>query len=195
MSTCWALETCPLWSCSTPLILPPRPAHSCRHLAHHPSLRESHGKEPNLFTKACDYDPLGCPLKAERQYLRRVMRMDDFLRFNGSRGHFEGSTHYVRAGKHIAAKLRTLLPWVKCIVQLREPISRAISMLVHNADGHKKGCLHRQSVGYCLLNASQLRNTRAHRLPDGYTKALQHWVDTQPADKLLFVQVSSWRVA
>ena len=43
-----------------------------------------------------------------------------------------------QSGEALAAGVRATFPWLKIVVSMREPISRAISMLVHK-DSHAKG--------------------------------------------------------
>ena len=57
---------------------------------------------------------------------------------------------------HLAPGLYNIFPWVKLIMMMREPISRAMSMLIHNQDVSKAGCLMEHSMAHCLMTESQL---------------------------------------
>jgi len=57
-------------------------------------------------------------------------------------------------GTYLAPNLRELMPWIKIIANLREPISRRISWYVFNEDKFQKGCLHNNTLTYCLFNDS-----------------------------------------
>ena len=108
---------------------------------------------------------------------------------------FEASTHYAMNGDVLASGILQAMPWVRVIASLREPISRAASMLVHMADREKAGCLTKQhmTLYQCLITESQLLG---HSGPfnyidspyGNYSYALQSWVSTFPLDQVFVVQ-------
>jgi len=130
------------------------------YLARHNETLASYIKEPEFFVNGCSsMVPENCSEYASIRYIHRTLRSWIYLDWNGTKGSFEGSTHTVREGELLAPRLLATMPWVKLIVSLREPISRAASMLIHNEDKKNLGCLSRfKSMGKCLLKSSQLRN-------------------------------------
>lgn len=162
----------------------------CRsHIGKHPqALRPAH-KEPEFFTKDCnDNPPEGCPKNASIKYIQDTLMMKEFINSKGMIAPYESSTHVVRSGDVFAQKLNTLIPWTKLIISLREPISRAASMLIHMKDVYNEGCLSEHDLGYCLHARSQIRG-----LKDGttsYYDALLAWFTHWPAEQIHIVQVS-----
>jgi hypothetical protein len=108
---------------------------------------------------------------------------------------FEASTHYAMNGDVLAAPLREVLPWVKVVASMREPISRAASMLVHLLDRDNRGCLAepKATLYHCLMTKSQLIGhpgpfNSLDSLHGNYSLALQKWVDAFPRDQIHLVQ-------
>lgn len=161
----------------------------CRYLARHNETLASYLKEPEFFVNGCkSLVPENCSTYATTRYIHRTLRSWIYLDWNGTKGSFEGSTHTVRAGDLLAPRLLNMMPWVKLIVSLREPISRAASMLIHNEDKKNLGCLSRlKSMGKCLLKGSQVRFPTDGGPSDYYT-ALKPWIDTWPSTQLLVLQ-------
>jgi len=86
----------------------------------------------------------------------------------------------------MAPALHRLIPWAKVVINVREPISRAASMLIHMLDVYNEGCLAENDLGYCLHARSQIRG-----LKDGtttYYDALAHWFTHWPEDQIHVVQ-------
>lgn len=159
----------------------------CRHLGkHRDALRPAH-KEPEFFTKDCKNNPPeNCSKEDSEKYIKETLRLDEFVESEGRKAAFESSTHVVRRGDKMAPALYSLVPWVKIIINLREPISRAASMLIHMKDVYQEGCLAEKDLGYCLHARSQIRGLR-----DGtttYYDALSAWFTHWPADQILIVQ-------
>jgi hypothetical protein len=158
------------------------------YLARHNETLASSLKEPEFFVNGCGSRiPEGCSRNATVKYLHYTLRSWIYLDWNGTKGSFEGSTHIVRAGDILAPRLLRMMPWTKLIVNLREPISRAASMLIHNEDRNGMGCLSRKDMGTCLLKSSQIRNPTDGG-PSSYYDALYPWVNTWPAGQLLVMQ-------
>jgi len=81
------------------------------------------------------------------------------------------------------------MPWLKIIVQFREPISRAASMLIHNKDVNQIGCLMRSKIGHCLLHHSQLTEMQKNKYePLTYTEAIQPWIEHFPKEQIHVIQ-------
>ena len=158
------------------------------YLARHNETLASSLKEPEFFVNGCGSKvPEGCSRNATIKYLHYTLRSWIYLDWNGTKGSFEGSTHIVRAGNELAPRLLRMMPWLKLIVNLREPISRAASMLIHNEDRNGMGCLSRRDMGTCLLKSSQITNPSDDG-PASYYDALYPWVNTWPANQLLIIQ-------
>lgn len=159
------------------------------YLARHNETLASSIKEPEFFVNGCkSHIPEGCSKNATVKYIHYTLRSWIYLDWNGTKGSFEGSTHIVRAGEELAPRLLHMMPWVKLIVSLREPISRAASMLIHNEDRNNMGCLARfNDMGKCLLKSSQLKDPKDGG-PDSYHKALEPWIYTWPSTQLFVVQ-------
>lgn len=159
------------------------------YLARHNETLASSLKEPEFFVNGCkSYVPEKCSRNATIKYLHYTLRSWIYLDWNGTKGSFEGSTHIVRAGDILAPRLLHMLPWVKLIVSLREPISRAASMLIHNEDRNGLGCLSRhKTMGSCLLKSSQIKNPYDGG-PSSYHEALYPWIHTWPSTQLLVLQ-------
>jgi len=159
----------------------------CRHLGKHDdALRPAH-KEPEFFTKDCnDNPPSGCSKEDSEKYIKETLKLDEFVASKGSKAAFESSTHVVRRGEKMAPALHKLVPWVKIVINVREPISRAASMLIHMKDVYQEGCLAEKDLGYCLHARSQIRGLR-----DGtttYYDALSSWFTHWPAEQIIVVQ-------
>lgn len=159
----------------------------CRHLGkHEEALRPAH-KEPEFFTIDCKGNPPdGCSKEDSEKYVKETLKLDDFIASKGSKAAFESSTHVVRKGEALAPALYKLVPWTKIVVNVREPISRAASMLIHMKDVYKEGCLAEKDLGYCLHARSQIRGLR-----DGttsYYDALALWFTHWPAEQILVIQ-------
>lgn len=157
-------------------------------MARHNETLASSLKEPEFFVNGCGSKiPEGCSRNASIKYIHYTLRSWIYLDWNGTKGSFEGSTHIVRAGDELAPRLLRMMPWLKLIVNLREPISRAASMLIHNEDRNGLGCLSRKDMGSCLLKSSQITNPSDDG-PSSYYDALYPWVNTWPANQLMVIQ-------
>lgn len=160
---------------------------SCSHLGKHPQALRPLNKEPEFFTNDCNNDPpKGCPEEASIKYINETLKLADFIESKGRIAPYESSTHVVRRGDIMAKKMHDLVPWAKIIISLREPISRAASMLIHMKDVYNEGCLSEENLGYCLHARSQIRG-----LKDGstsYFEALSHWFTHWPETQIHIVQ-------
>lgn len=152
-------------------------------------------KEPEFFSfNNCYYKLFNCSnsaIKAQRtaEYINTTMRMPEFVASRGQKAVFESSTHYVRNGDRLVAPLRPYFPWLKLIMSLREPISRATSMLVHLKDAKNEGCLvTRGDLGTCLLEDSQINGDGAGTRATNYSFPIGYWVRGWPADQMLAIQ-------
>jgi len=161
-----------------------------RYLDKHSQSAPPKVKEPNFFTDNCnEKPPEECPAADTRRYINRILNKKAYLASNGTLATYEASTHIVRAGLNLAPRLAELFPWVKIVIMLREPISRAASMLIHNKDVSDLGCLARKEISYCLLHHSQLTEmTPGKYEPLTYTEAMKYWLDAFPKEQILVIQ-------
>jgi len=158
-----------------------------KHLQDHPDLLPSIPKEPNYFSYRCHYNPPEeCDADEFPIYLKRTLVRNRYQMANGTAGVFEGSTHYVRGGINLVRGLREMMPWLKLIINIREPISRAASMLIHNRDSQKVGCLMKGELGECLLRKSQINGTPQG--PDNYYDAVRPWLEEWPVEQIHVIQ-------
>lgn len=115
---------------------------------------------------------------------------------------FEASTHYGMNGAALAPKLHKVFPWVKIVISMREPISRAMSLLIHMADpksGHRLGCMAEPNADLytCLMTDSQLvgRKKSAKNTPrflkmagKNYSAPVKSWLEAYGKDQVFLVQ-------
>ena len=170
-----------------------------QHLAQHSEVIRPWEKEPEFFSSSCRYNiPDGCSPAVSKDYIQRVLRNSRYCGYNGQLASFEASTHYSRNGDRMAKELYNLFPWVKIVISLREPISRAASMLVHLLDKNITtsnygvgGCLaaNDKNMGYCLYEHSQIRGDDWGG-PTEYAGPLKAWIEAFPPEQVFILQVS-----
>jgi hypothetical protein len=167
------------------------------HLSRHPEVNRPWLKEPEFFSDICEYNaPEGCPPEEMEAYIQRTLRVNRYAAYNGRLATYEASTHYSRFGQLIAPTLFREMPWIKVIFILRDPISRAASMLIHLVDKSVPlrsavgGCLTYKDMdlGYCLLNDSQISGQRG---PMNYSLPLESWLSIFPTDQIHIAQYES----
>ena len=171
-----------------------------QHLSGHPTVLASVEKEPEFFTRKCKGNPFsGCGSEDEKDYIREILQRDRYIESGGRLMAFEASTHYAMNGDVLAAGMARAMPWVKVVASLREPISRAASMLVHMYDTEGAGCLAehgKKSLYYCLTTASQLTGHPGpyNNLdsPHGnYSTALEAWIKHFDSNHLHIIEYES----
>lgn len=166
------------------------------YLNRHPQVSRPRDKEPEFFSEECNYNiPEGCAHSKTLEYLNGL-RMRRYTGYDGQLATYEASTHYSRNGHRMATALYELFPWLKIVVSLREPISRAASMLVHQVDKNLLsagnqigGCLaaRNMDLGPCLLNESQISGDTWGG-PAEYHMPLKAWSDAFPREQIFVVQ-------
>ncbi|EFN56555.1 hypothetical protein CHLNCDRAFT_57487 [Chlorella variabilis] len=112
----------------------------------------------------------------------KTLHLDRMLRGDLRSATFEGSTHYAREGQRLAPGIAQTFPWAKLIASMREPISRAISMLAHNLDRRSIGCLTKRHVFHCLERDLPGQN---------YSEPFQAWLDAFPREQIMLLQYES----
>lgn len=152
------------------------------HLIQHPTVMAPSAKEPNFFTAHCEDDAHTCSLQEQETYVTSTLHLGIALQARLFMATFEGSVHYSLAGEWLAPQLRELMPWVKLVLSLREPISQAISMLKHNLDHDRTpSCYSSGSLYKCIRQKLEDPDER-------YTPRLQAWVDAFPREQLFVMQ-------
>jgi len=165
------------------------------HLVRHPSIARPWEKEPEFFSETCGYEIENCDPEDTRDYIQRILRVHRYSAYDGQVANYEASTHYSRAGRKLAPQLIREMPWLKVILLLREPISRASSMLVHILDKNMMiknvgpgGCLkkHGMDLGHCLLSSSQISGQKS--FSSNYSTPLMGWLESFPKGQIYIGQ-------
>jgi len=161
-----------------------------RYLERHSQIDKPRVKEPNFFPYDChEKPPERCSQENTTRYIQSTLHKPRYIDERGRLACMEASTHIVRAGHNLAPRMAKLMPWLKIIVQFREPISRAASMLIHNKDVNQIGCLMRSKIGHCLLHHSQLTEMQKNKYePLTYTEAIQPWIEHFPKEQIHVIQ-------
>lgn len=162
------------------------------YLNQHPEISRSYEKEPEFFSDTCGYDvPGGCTISDTRDYITRTLRSTWYSGHDGRIAQYEASTHYSRNGHRMAAGVYEVFPWVKIVALMREPISRAASMLVHLVDKNVTGggCLaeNNMDMGHCLLTQSHVSGDQWGG-PTEYYLPLKGWADAFPKEQIFLSQ-------
>lgn len=165
------------------------------HLVRHPNVARPWEKEPEFFSETCGYDIEKCDPEDTRDYIQRILRVNRYAAYDGQVANYEASTHYSRAGRKLAPQLIKEMPWLKVILLLREPISRASSMLVHILDKNMMiknvgpgGCLkkYEMDLGHCLLTSSQISGQKS--FSSNYSSPLTGWLEAFPKGQIYIGQ-------
>jgi hypothetical protein len=159
------------------------------YLDKHPQVERSWPKEPEFLSKDCNWRLEACPPRATRKYFRATLDVDAYLAKGGSVAHSEASTHYVRNGDRLAVQMRHFMPWLRLVFSLRDPISRAASMLIHKKDKHGDGCLATRPLPECLLEDSQISGNGAGASSTNYSYPVSVWAREWPREQLHVIQV------
>ena len=135
--------------------------------------------------------PGGCTIPDIKDYITRTLRSLWYSGHDGRLAQYEASTHYSRNGHRMAAGVYEVFPWVKIVALLREPISRAASMLVHLVDKNVTagGCLaaNNMDMGHCLLTQSHISGDHWGG-PTEYFLPLKSWVEVFPREQVFLSQ-------
>lgn len=159
------------------------------HFTGHPQLLRPAVKEPEFFSFKCNWrPPYQCSEEDTEDYIRNTLRLEEYVGFGGKKAVFESSTHLVRAGERIAPRLIKFLPWMKIIIMIRDPISRAASMLIHLLDVKKEGCLTENDLGWCLVHDSQINGSLSGATTTNYSYPVGSWFEFWPADQIHVIQ-------
>ena len=89
-------------------------------------------QEPHLLTDQCWPALSNCSTSSQRQFVADILNLREAAEASFTRAAFEGSTHYVQEADWLAAQLAEAFPWLKLVISMRDPISQAIAMHLHN---------------------------------------------------------------
>ncbi|EFN58047.1 hypothetical protein CHLNCDRAFT_142283 [Chlorella variabilis] len=122
------------------------------HLIQHPQVQHPKLKEPHLLTDKCRPSLSNCSVEAQQQY---VVEESDWL----------------------PEQLAAAFPWLKMAISMREPISQAIAMLLHNPGSpFVHACEEQLMRG---LGIQCTAEARAH-----YSSKLRQWMAFFPREQL-----------
>lgn len=138
-----------------------------------------------FFTTKCHDSPsTGCSRVDQAEYIQHTLQRNAVTAANGQMMSFESSIQYASAGDLLATQLSETFPWVKIVATLREPISRAFSVLAHRAFRENTGCLATRTVDlYSCLIHELLDSTES----GSYSQAMAHWMRAFPTKEQLYV--------
>ena len=139
-----------------------------------------------FFTTKCHDSPsTGCSREDQGEYIQHTLQRNAVTAASGQIMSFESSIQYASAGDLLAKPLFETFPWVKIVTTLREPISRAFSVLAHRAFRENTGCLATRTVDlYACLTQELLESTES----GSYAQSISHWVREFPQHQLYLVQ-------
>jgi hypothetical protein len=127
-----------------------------KYLIHHPEIIVPRVKEASLFTDRCSFEGkrMDCPDERVREYIQDFLRLKGFThKDQGQRAVFEATPRIMDLGPVFAEPMYQMMPWIKLISSMREPISRSISKHVMLWDkGLENQCISNNSLVYCLKN-------------------------------------------
>ena len=161
-----------------------------KYLIHHPEIIVPRVKEASLFTDRCSFEGkrMDCPDERVREYIQDFLRLKGFThKDQGQRAVFEATPRIMDLGPVFAEPMYQMMPWIKLISSMREPISRSISKHVMLWDkGLENQCISNNSLVYCLKNDET--PIMGNPKESYYSHPLKAWVDNFPREQLLLVQ-------
>ncbi|EFN58048.1 hypothetical protein CHLNCDRAFT_142285 [Chlorella variabilis] len=153
------------------------------HLIQHPQIQHPKEKESHLLLDQCERPGLDCPAEAQRHYVVDVLNLAEAAQSQFTRAAFEGSTHYVLEADWFAERLAATMPWLRVVVSMRDPISQAIAMHLHNiAHGRPANCtadLEEKSIYHCVRRSLK---ARSH-----YAPKIEKWMKAFPRREQLHI--------
>ncbi|PSC68106.1 sulfotransferase [Micractinium conductrix] len=158
------------------------------HLIQHPQVQYAKDKESHRLTDKCRPLLEQCPAQEQRDYLVDILNMEEAAAASFTKAAFDGSTHYAQEGGWLAAQMAEALPWVKVVVSMRDPISQALAMFLHNYMHNRTAACwetNGQRVYTCVVADLQAED-RAR-----YGPTIQKWVEAFPGEQLHIVQFES----
>lgn len=159
------------------------------HLIQHPQVQHPKEKESHWLSQQCGPRSLSCSPESQQHYLEEVLNLPEAARYRFTKAAFEGSTHYVLEADWMASQLAATFPWLRVVVSLRDPISQAIAMHLHNVMHQREMNCTKEgdetSIYHCIRRALK-ENSRSH-----YPSKVAHWMQAFPKGQLHFLQYES----
>jgi hypothetical protein len=161
---------------------------------HHPQYMWALRKESHWFSQCkVDTNNMNCYAKSPSNYMREFLRLEEAAVGGLEHVTFDASVDYAQKGEPLASELYQLFPWIKIVLFLREPISRAISYTrMYSEKNHtSKGCFDDTPLYECLhpfFFPAEDDNEHQRSLSGHYDDALQGWLKTFPADQIKVIQ-------
>ncbi|KAI8102861.1 hypothetical protein M9434_005653 [Picochlorum sp. BPE23] len=159
-----------------------------RYLNTHPAFMNPKKKEPALFTNRCDFTgkKMFCPPYRVKEYIETILKRDKFVKSGGNVIMFEATPRIFDLGPDLAEILYDLMPWLKLVVSLREPISRSISKYVMFKEKFNKGCFVDKPLDWCLQFSKDPFYGNPQR--KYYSRPLGFWLDSFPVQQIKLIQ-------
>ena len=159
-----------------------------KHLNMHPQVLSPVKKEPGYLSEHCKYigRKIKCSPEFQQDYLVHLLKRDEFVKRNGEVAPYEATPRILDMWPELAEILAEIMPWVKLVGVLREPISRAISKYHMFATKFGLGCYVNETLPFCLRNDRD----RWYGYPrkSYYSDPLWYWLDNFPTDQLKIIQ-------
>lgn len=111
--------------------------------------------------------------------------MRDAAQSQFTRAAFDGTTHYAAEGPWLAARVAAAFPWLRVVISMRDPISQALAMHLHNlSHGRPDLCMdaHGGAIAPCIADDLQ-QGGRAR-----YGPGVAAWLAAFPPDQVHLVQ-------
>ncbi|WPT16805.1 hypothetical protein PSENEW3_00004813 [Picochlorum sp. SENEW3] len=160
-----------------------------KYLIHHPEIVVPKVKEAGLFTDRCSFEGkrMDCPDERVREYIQDFLRSNAFSqKSHGQRAVFEATPRIMDLGPVFAETMYDLMPWVRLISSMREPISRSISKYVMLWDKQIDSCMTNNTLTYCLTRDKT--PIMGNPKKSYYSHPLKAWLDNFPKEQLHLVQ-------
>lgn len=160
-----------------------------KYLIHHPEVIVPKVKEASLFTDRCSFEGkrMDCPDERVREYIQDFLRAKGFSqKSRGQRAVFEATPRIMDLGPVFAETLYDLMPWVRLISSMREPISRSISKYVMLWDKQIDSCMTNNTLTHCLTRDTT--PIMGNPKKSYYSHPLKAWLDNFPKEQIHLVQ-------
>ncbi|PSC68100.1 deacetylase sulfotransferase [Micractinium conductrix] len=154
------------------------------HLIQHPAVQHPKEKESHWLTQRCGPRSLACSNESQQHYIQEILNMPEAAAAKITKAAFEGSTHYVLESEWLPQQLAATFPWLRVVVSLRDPISQAIAMHLHNVmHARDSNCTRgTDSIYHCIRKALK-PGSRSH-----YPSKIADWMKLFPQQQLHFMQ-------
>lgn len=158
------------------------------HLIQHPQVQYPRHKEPHTLNQQCSAPKMECSPEVQREYVTETLNLGEAAASMFTRAAFDGSTHYAAEGHYMAERLKATFPWVKVVISMRDPISQALAMHLHNLSHNRTDVCWEESgkrIYPCI--AQDLEDATRAR----YGPRVAKWMEYFNANQLMLVQYES----